>query len=375
MDATARAPATAASGDAGTPPEDASHGEPTRHLEFVLGAVMLFAWAPPGAPSSLSVGLAAVAALVALAAVRRPVTPLAGPGGSLGWLVPFLLGLLAYLAVVSITSPDDSLGGWPKRALRLVLVMSYLVAVVGGRLHYASLVRGAAAGLGRQRRPLLRGRRPGALRGVPVGVPPGQEPGRPGVHRGRPALARPRGGPAEPVRGRCVLAGALVWRTGSRTSLAALVCGLAWFLLRPRLGTGGRLALVAALARLVQVVESRFSRIGVFVDRDGSDGFRQRIDDASRIKLDGAPFQGLGLGEAWVDLQGRAFFFHNSYWAALVEGGWVLLAVYLLLTVARHRRARSRRPRVPVARRRGRQRRRSSCAPSGSVRCSAPPPR
>ena len=210
--------------------------------------------------------------------------------------------------------------------------MSYLVAVVGGRLHYPSLVRGAAAGLVGNALLFFGGVAPAPYEQYLSGY----------------LLDKNQAGLAYTVVGLLLLGlvegrrtrfavvaltGALVWSTGSRTSIAALVCGLAWFALRPRLGTGGRLALVAALAGAVQVVESRFSRVGVFVDRDGSDAFRQRIDDASRIKLDGAPFQGLGLGESWVDLQGRAYLFHNSYWAALVEGGWVLLAAYLLLTV------------------------------------------
>ncbi len=331
MDATARRSATAEAGEGATSPEDEPGGEPTRLLEFLLGAVMLFAWAPPGAPSFLSVGLAAVAALVALATVRRPVDPLGGPGGSLGWLVPFLLGLLAYLTVVSITTPDDSLGGWPKRALRLVLVLAYLVAVVGGRLHYPSLVRGAAAG----------------LLGNAVLFFAGVAPAPYGQYLSGYLLDKNQAGLSYTVVGLLLLGlvdgrrrqlavvaltGALVWATGSRTSIAALVCGLAWFTLRPYLGTAGRLALVAAFFGAVQFVESRFSRVGVFVDRDGSDAFRQRIDDASMVKLDSAPFQGLGLGESWVDLEGRAYLFHNSYWAALVEGGWVLLAAYLFLT-------------------------------------------
>ncbi len=124
-----------------------------------------------------------------------------------------------------------------------------------------------------------------------------------------------------------------MWTTGSRTSIAALACGLAWLLLRPRLGRGGRVLLVAGFALAVQFVETNYAQAGVFASRDGSDAFRERIDAASRVKLDASPVQGLGLGEAWVDLQGRQYLFHNSYWAALVEGGWVLLGAYLLLAV------------------------------------------
>ncbi|WP_245862801.1 hypothetical protein [Phycicoccus duodecadis] len=52
-----------------------------------------------------------------------------------------------------------------------------------------------------------------------------------------------------------------------------------------------------------------------------------------RIKLDATPPWGSGLGDAYVYLQDKTFLFHNSYWAALQEGGWVLAGFYVLLTV------------------------------------------
>ncbi|MBM6399103.1 O-antigen ligase family protein [Phycicoccus sonneratiae] len=334
MSTTPRAPGVTAG--VGSPAADAdlpASRQPTRLAELLLGAVVLYAWAPPGVPGFLSLGLVAVAALLGLALLRPGATRLGGPGGALGWLAPGLVLLVGYLVLVSISSPDDSISGWPRRAVRLTMVLALLVAVVSGRVHWPSLVRGAALGLVAN-----------AVLFV-AGVAPAPY----GEYLSGFLLDKNQAGLAYAVvtllmlglvdeRRRqvaVVLVGAsLVWLTGSRTSIAALACGLAWIVLRPRLAPAGRVALVVALGVAVQVVENNFARAGVFASRDGSDAFRARIDEASQAKLAGSPFQGLGLGESWVAIGDRQYLFHNSYWAALVEGGWVLLGAYLLLVAA-----------------------------------------
>lgn len=333
MSTTPRAPGVSAGGhpvllDHDLPPAR----QATRLAEFGLGAVVLYAWAPPGVPGFLSLGLVAVTGLLGLALLRPATRPLGGPGGALGWLGPGLVLLVGYLVLVSISSPDDSINGWTRRAFRLTMVLALLLALVSGRLHWPSVVRGAAAGL-----------LANAVLFV-VGVAPAPY----GEYLSGFLLDKNQAGLAYAVvtllylglvedRRRqllvLLLGGGLVWLTGSRTSLAALACGLAWMVLRPRLGPGGRIALVAALALAVQYVENNFARAGVFASRDGSDAFRARIDAASQAKLDASPVQGLGLGESWVYVGERQYLFHNSYWAALVEGGWVLLAAFVLLVL------------------------------------------
>ena len=121
---------------------------------------------------------------------------------------------------------------------------------------------------------------------------------------------------------------ALVWATGSRTSFAALVCALV--VVRPapapeRTGrpTGG------GLRRRHPVRPGEVGQAGEFADRVGTDRFRA---GSTRLPSQARPgtLVGQGLGEAWVKLSdGATYFFHNSYWALLIEGGWI----YLLATL------------------------------------------
>ena len=82
-----------------------------------------------------------------------------------------------------------------------------------------------------------------------------------------------------------------------------------------------------------------FADASVFGDRTGTDILRARIDEMSWAKVQQTGFFGQGLGEAYVyDVAGeRTWFFHNSYWSAFVEGGWIwvlgVVAVTLLVAV------------------------------------------
>ena len=317
----------------GEPPTDgvlaAPEREPTRILELALGLLLLYSVVPPGLPSFASAGQLALVAALALAATRRPQRDLTRSGVAwLGWALVLLLG---YLVLTTLTTPDTSISGWPRRALRLAMVGMLLLVLISGRLHYPALVRGAALGA--------------AVNYVLFTA--GLAPAPYGAYLSGFYLDKNQAGLAYVVVGLLflglqrtrrsqvlvVLATTwTVWETGSRTSLAALACALAWLVLRPRLGLPGRLVLAGVLATGVQVLESRFAQVGAFASRFGSDVLRERIDAASRLVLDAAPVQGSGLGEAYVVIDDREFFFHNSYWTALVEGGWVLAAAYVALT-------------------------------------------
>lgn len=302
--------------------------EPTRALDFLFGAMFLLPWVPPLAPEFLSVSVLGGVGLVALATLRRPPWGLSHTP----WLVPGIVVVLLYVSSLSALTPDTSLYGWPKRALRLTLFALVLVALVGGRLHLPSVVRGAGV----------------AILGNAVLFYAGAAPRPYGDYLSGFLMDKNVAGLAIAVVG-LLLAGlaptttrrtlillvatALLWSTGSRTSLAAFGCGIAWLVLRPRLGTLGRLLLAAGLAYAIRLVEVDFARVGTFADRQGSDVLRARIDAASIVKLDATPWHGSGLGDAFVVLDGRNFFFHNSYWSALVEGGWLLLAAYLVVIV------------------------------------------
>lgn len=303
--------------------------EPSRAVDFALGMVVLVASQVPGLPGSISFGLVALAGLVAIGLTRRPTRALTG----LGWMPGVAAVLLAYLVLVSISGPDLSLFGWPKRAMRLVLVLVALHFLVTGRIHYPSVVRGAAVG----------------LLGNAVLFFAGVAPAPYGTLLSGYLLDKNQAGLSyaivgilllgltESTRHRVVIAlgaTALVWTTGSRTSLAALACAFAWFVLRPRVGVAARAALATVIVVTLPFVQERYGQVGRFADRVGTDIFRARIDEASRFKLDGAPVTGQGLGEAWIRFaDGATYFFHNSYWSVLVEGGWVYLAVVVVTTV------------------------------------------
>ncbi len=302
--------------------------EPTRLLDFVLGAAVLFPWTPPGFPDFLYLGLAASAGLVLLASLRRPWCGFS----TVRWLLPALAVVIFYVVALSFLTPDTSLFGWPKRALRLVLVALLLLSVLSARVHFPSIVRGAGTAIvanavlffgGLAPRPygdflsgFLMDKNVAGLVIAVIGL----------LLAGLQATSRRRA---------LVLLGSfgLLWATGSRTSLAAFACGVAWFLLRPRLGVLGRLLLAGALAYVVRLLEVAFARVGVFAEREGTDALRARIDAASQVKLNLTPWYGSGLGDAFVHMRDGTFFFHNSYWSALVEGGWVLLVAYLVVTV------------------------------------------
>ena len=304
--------------------------EPTRLLDFALGVVVLVASLVPGAPASLPIGLVAVAGLVALSVTRRPTRSLAG---GLGWFPGLAAVLILYVVVISLIGPDESRFGWPQRAMRLALVVTAMVFIVSGRVHYPSLVRGMAAGLLANAVLFFAGVAPAPYGTLLSGY----------------LLDKNQAGLAYTVTGLLLLGvttsrrhqvavvvvtSALVWTTGSRTSLAALASALVWFALRPKLGVVARAGLAAALAVAIPFVQENYSQLGRFADRVGTDWFRERIDEASRLKLDQAPWYGQGLGEAWISLSdGATYFFHNSYWAVLVEGGWVYLVAVLVAHV------------------------------------------
>lgn len=126
---------------------------------------------------------------------------------------------------------------------------------------------------------------------------------------------------------------AALWLTGSRTSMGALAGAFIWIYASPKLPLGGRLAIAAFIYWGIGYLTDEFSQSGVFEERAGSDLLRERIDEASELKVSSAGFWGMGLGEAVVRIEDNVWSFHNSYWSALVEGGWPWLAYILVMTV------------------------------------------
>lgn len=130
-----------------------------------------------------------------------------------------------------------------------------------------------------------------------------------------------------------ILFGIFVWQTGSRTSIAALLFAFLWILIARRFNILLKAVLAVLMVRAVEYLETNFAQAGAFSDRTGTDLLRGRIDAAAQAKINEAPWNGLGLGQAFVNIQERVFFFHNSFWTLIIEGGWIYLAFILAATI------------------------------------------
>lgn len=124
-----------------------------------------------------------------------------------------------------------------------------------------------------------------------------------------------------------VLGFGLTFLTGSRTSLAALICAVLWMLLSPYVGPLFRLLLIGGMAWMVDWAEHTLADLEIFGDRTGTDWFRERIHEASWAKAQAAPWYGEGLSTAYVNLENVTMFFHNSYWGLITEGGYFFMIV------------------------------------------------
>lgn len=118
--------------------------------------------------------------------------------------------------------------------------------------------------------------------------------------------------------------------TLSRTSLAALAFALVWLFLSRRAGFVAKLVYLGIVTFGYQFLESKYSTVGFFADRVGSDALRSRIDAATFASVSTTPWYGKGLGTATVLVNDHPFFFHNSYAALYVEGGVVVIGLALV---------------------------------------------
>lgn len=271
-------------------------------------------------------------AIILLGAMRRqPIDP-----ARFRLLVPVLALALFYIGVVSMfADPSEFASDWHRRLLRLSLTAIVVLVIGAGRLDLRSSIAGLCTGLVGNAVAFYVGLAPDYYGGVLSGF--FEDKNVAGLAYA--VFGVLLVGMAQRRRSRIILIlgfGMLVWLTASRTSISAYLAGLAWILIAPRLRVLGRWVLGAVIYLGVNLASEDFSRIGTFSDREGSDLLRSRIDAASEIKVGDAGLLGDGLGEAYVvfdDEPGKTWFFHNSYWSALVEGGWPWLLLILGITV------------------------------------------
>ncbi|PCC39711.1 hypothetical protein CIK66_06950 [Brachybacterium alimentarium] len=298
--------------------------------ELILFFGLIFEGALFGLP--LPFNQLVMMAIIGLGLTRRPQADL----GRLQLIVPIFAIALFYIAMISMfADPTDLASDWKRRLIRLTLTAVLVLILATGRIDFRSAIAGLGIGMLFNAVAFYVGLAPDNYGGALSGY----------------FMDKNVAGMAYAVFGVLMLAvidkrwlkvvlllafAVLVWKTGSRTSISALSAGVLWVVLAPRLGVVGRWALGLAVYLGVRLLAEDFSQIGMFSDRDGSDALRSRIDAASEIKVDGAGFFGSGLGEAYIvfpDDPMKVWFFHNSYWSALVEGGWPWLLLILGITV------------------------------------------
>jgi hypothetical protein len=297
-----------------------------RRIEFVLFFAFIFdGFGVPFLPVSVPGAELAAMALVVVGLFRPPARQLT----QYGWYVPFWVVLLAYLVFESWVNEVD----WVRRAVRLAVMVLLSLQLATGRLDVWSGLRGLLTGLAVNAVLFYLRLAPDGYNGVLTGFL-GDKNVAGLFYALVPLLALPF---IKQARWRFALiafAGVTVFLTGSRTSIAALAVAGVWALIVRRLPLIFQIPMFAALFSGVQYLEANFAQAWIYSDRAGSDLLRSRIEEAAWQKAELAPPYGLGLGQATVDLEGKAWFFHNSFLALYVEGGWVLLlAVSGLLVV------------------------------------------
>lgn len=301
-----------------------------RMPDFLLFAMTVYSLPAPGL--GMPFNQVMVFVLVAYS-LTRPAPFKLGRYSSLFAFLGILLGYVALLSMMTEASADAA--DWFRRWARLLATTFLILVIAQGRLHLRSAILGFSAGLLVNAALFYAGVAPNNYGGVLTGY----------------LLDKNYAGLVHAIFAMLVitalekrwhqvvvlvLAGFLLWETGSRTSLTALGLGYIWVLLTPKMTPLFKVGLLAGFWWLQEFLTKNFADAEVFGDREGSDALRERIDEWSWAKVQETGFFGQGLGEAYVYSEdgARTWFFHNSYWSAFVEGGWLwavgLVAITLL---------------------------------------------
>lgn len=298
--------------------------------DFLCGVLMAFVGEPiPGLGTAFPVSYAAIVFMLILAFTRRPAHRV--PTRLHLWTLILGLGLL-FAVFVSAFQDYSSTGDWVRRLARILVTVLLAYTMSTGRVDYASVVRGfifmlvvnVPLWLGG----LVRDNYAGFLTGIT------NDKNQAGLNYAIAGIMVLLVYKNPKIRwGLFALFAVFLWMTGSRTSLGGYAAALVWILVARKLSTGFKLILIGVLAWGVYIMESQFARIGAFSNREGTDWFREQIDKATVAKLNGSPWWGEGLGQGFVNMQNRQFFFHNNYYGLRIEGGWVLAVIVVAFTV------------------------------------------
>lgn len=300
--------------------------------EFLLFGLLIYGEAVPGLGVPANQLLLFI--ILAYSLTKKAIFSL-GPWKN----IILLLGLgLGYLALVSITAdPSEYASDWFRRWIRMLASLFLIVVLAEGRLHLRSAILGYATALGINAIAFFAGLAPDTYGGYLTGYL--NDKNYAGLVHALYALLVIT---AIQKRWQQVLVLSislyLLWETGSRTSMAALLFAYLWILFSARLNVILKLVSLAVFSWGLSFLTENYADNEAFGDRSGTDALRERIDEMSLTKVEATGFFGQGLGEAYVydELQERTWFFHNSYWSAYVEGGWpwAVLVVAITLLVA-----------------------------------------
>lgn len=321
--------------------ESAAREEPWRFrlLDAVLAALFVVRIETPG-PLQLPVSDLAAFALISFAAFRVPRRSLRPVMG----YVYFCALLVAYLTVVTLANDTDPV----RRIARFAILMVLAGFIASERIDLRSVLIGAGMGLILNSGLFYAGLAPDNYGGLLTGFL--EDKNRAGLYFAvLPLLitlvVRPRW-----AKALILIAGAAgLVLTDSRTSMAAFAAAMIWLFASRRLGPALRFVLALAIYLAFNWAEDNLSEIGQYAARSGSDALRERIDNASLVKVSQAPWYGMGVGEGEVAVQGGLWFFHNSYLVLLVEGGWIMLVCVVALFAVVGFRLGARTPRTDEA--------------------------
>lgn len=301
--------------------------------EFLLFASLIYGQPVPG--MGLPFNQLMVFVIVAYALTRKVIFSTGN------WSRLFILfgAILSYIALVSVfADPSEYAADWTRRWLRLAVTTLLIYVIAVGQIHLRSAILGYSAALVVNAALFFAGLAPDDYGGYLTGYLADKNYA--GLVHTLFALLIMT---AYTKRWQQVtvflISCALLWTTGSRTSLGALAFAYLWILVAPRLIPVAKAALLGILWWLLGFLTEDYAQAGVFGDRVGSDELRERIDMMSWAKVQETGFFGQGLGEAYAyDMTDqRTWFFHNSYWSAFVEGGWpwavALVAITLFVAV------------------------------------------
>ncbi|MFW0180377.1 O-antigen ligase family protein [Rothia sp. P5766] len=246
--------------------------------------------------------------------------------------VAVLLVGLTYVAITSlnvgISTPDDV----GRRLARISILIAVLLLIADRRIDFRSLILGLAIGLVGNALAFYAGIAPDNYSGALTGWLNDKNVS--GLHYGIIPILMFGLFPKRSHRIITLLVFLpMLWETGSRTSMAGLLIGVLWILFAQKANIVVKFGLGAFVAWLFEWLQTNYADNPIFGDRAGSDQLRARIDEASWEKVSSAPWSGWGMGQATVNIQDHRFFFHNSYWTLLVEGGIIWLALVAGLTL------------------------------------------